>query len=202
MSKRKPKVRASSAKAPAASEHGLDRRRFLTGAAGLLVAPLALRAGPAWAAHHEKAEAAPGLAAATRAKLASSEFVYISPLKSDGVESRCHGEVWYGWFDGAVYITTGNSTWKSRALARGLDRAKLWVGDYGRWRGLLSKNEAFRQGPELLTRVSRDTDPAAGRRLLAIFAEKYPDEFPGWKDRMERGHETGERWVLRYEPVY
>ena len=194
MSKRKPKGRAS-------SPHRIGRRAFLTGAAGLVIAPLAWRANPGWAAHHEKAEKASGLAEATRQKLVASEYVYISPLRSDGAESTCHGEVWYGWFDGAVYITTGNDTWKSRALARGLDRAKLWVGNYGRWRGILSKNEEFRQGPELLTRVSRDTDPAAGKKLLAILAEKYPDEFPGWKDRMERGHETGERWVLRYEPV-
>ena len=33
--------------------------------------------------------------------LERSAFVYVSPLKSDGAESRCHGEVWYGWLDGA-----------------------------------------------------------------------------------------------------
>ena len=36
------------------------------------------------------------------ALLERSAFVYVSPLKSDGAESRCHGEVWYGWLDGRV----------------------------------------------------------------------------------------------------
>src|SRR5262245_28899370 len=38
--------------------------------------------------------------------LESSGFVYVCPLRSDGNESECHGEVWYGWLDGDVVLIT------------------------------------------------------------------------------------------------
>ncbi|MEM7409867.1 MAG: twin-arginine translocation signal domain-containing protein [Myxococcota bacterium] len=134
--------------------------------------------------------------------LEDSEFVYISPLKSDGNESSCHGEVWYGWLDDSVVINTAPGTWKGRALAKGLDRAKVWVGNHGRWKGLLGKNEAFRKAPFFEAKVtSVEGDPALLNRLLALYETKYPAEIADWRDRMRRGYETGERLLLRYAPV-
>ena len=62
----------------------------------------------------------------TRVALEQSPFVYISPLRSDGEESRCHGEVWFAFDRGSVLIVTEANTWKSRALAAGLDRVRIW----------------------------------------------------------------------------
>ena len=42
---------------------------------------------------------------APRVLLDESPFVYISPLKRDGSESTCHGELWYAWLDDAVVVT-------------------------------------------------------------------------------------------------
>ena len=100
----------------------ISRRVFLGGLAGLLISPTAPAA-------RARAAGTPGAAlpaAATRA-LESSPFVYVSPLRSDGSESACHGEVWFGWIDGAVVLITSEGTWKARSAARGLDRARIWV---------------------------------------------------------------------------
>ncbi len=166
----------------------IDRRAFLGGTAALLLHPRAL-----WA------DADAALSEETRKALETSEFVYVSPLRADGTESTCHGEVWYGWIDGAVVLNTSKSTWKARALAGGLDRARIWVGDYGRWKGVLgSRNEAFRAGPRFDTRAERVTDAAVNDRLLAIYDRKYPAEIGRWRDKMRDGFTSGDRIAIRY----
>ena len=108
----------------------IDRRGFLGAAAALALAPAALVR-----------------AAELETALEESGLVYVSPLLADGSESTCHGEVWFGWIDGAVVIITGAEGWKARALGRGLESARLWVGDHGRWKKLVTRNEAFRAAP-------------------------------------------------------
>jgi hypothetical protein len=174
---------------PRAALAGLDRRTFLAGSLALLVLPRALRAGT------------PELPEATRAALEGSEFVYVSPLLPDGSESTCHGEVWYGWLDGAVVLTTARGTWKARALERGLDRARLWAGSHGRWKRLLARNEAFRAAPSFDARVEAVQDPVLVERLLGLYTTKYPAEFPAWEQRMRGGHASGDRILLRYLPA-
>jgi hypothetical protein len=137
----------------------------------------------------------------TRALLASSDLVYVSPLRRDGRESRCHGEVWFGWLDGAVVLITSRESWKARALARGLDRARIWVGDHGRWKGWLGTNEDFRQAPSFEARGSIASDPALLERLMTLYDEKYPEEFGDWEERMRTGFASGERVLIRYEPL-
>ena len=169
----------------------LGRRQFLAATACVLAAPLEAFAR----------DAAPALSESTRTALAQSKYVYVSPIKTDGEESRCHGEVWYGWFEGSVFMSCAPDSWKARAIAKGLGRARVWVGDYGRWKKVLGENPDFLNGPrfEAAAGVSEDTDQVA--RLLAELARKYPKEFPGWKDRMETGHRDGSRLLLRYTPV-
>ena len=113
--------------------HLIDRRTFLLGSAAAALAPrLAARA------------AAPS--DLDRA-LESSGLVYVSPLLADGRESRCHAEVWFAWLDGAVVIVTARDRWKALAVARGLDRARLWVGDRGTWKRVLGHSDEFRAAP-------------------------------------------------------
>ena len=160
----------------------IDRRSFLGAALGLLCSPVAALAR----------------AAQLESALASSSFVYVSPLRSDGNESRCHAEVWYGWIDGAVVLITGRDRWKARAVARGLDRARIWVGDYGRWKRPIGHDESFRKGPSFVARAERVGDAALLDRLLAIYDEKYPDEIGRWQDRMRNGFADGSRVLIRY----
>jgi hypothetical protein len=133
--------------------------------------------------------------------LAESPYVYVSPLRSDGEESRCHGEVWFGWIDGAVVLNTGSETWKARSVRRGRDRARIWVGDFGRWKGKLGKNEDFRSGPAFDARAEFVEDVRVLDRLLAQYDEKYPAEIGKWRDRMRNGFADGSRSLIRYRPL-
>jgi hypothetical protein len=134
--------------------------------------------------------------------LAKSPFVYISPLRADGSESTCHSEVWFGWLDGAVLINTAPTTWKSRALTAGRTRARIWVGDHGRVKQMLGRNEAFRGAPHFDARVdSVKNGEALLDRLLGVYEQKYPREIANWRDKMRDGYKSGERLLLRYTPV-
>lgn len=174
----------------------VSRRNFLIGATGVIAWP--------WlgdGAHADDHGAGVKLSADTVAALENSPFVYVSPIRSDGEESRCHGEVWYGWFEGSVFLTVATSTWKARSVGKGLSTARIWVGDYGRWKSVLGRNNAFLEGPSFDAKVVQAKDPALVTRLLGELARKYPDEFPSWKDRMEKGHKDGGRILLRYTPI-
>lgn len=168
----------------------MRRRTFLLGCAGLAVG---LAGG--------RPLAASGLPAATRRLLDGSEFVYVSPLHPDGRESTCHGEVWYGWLDDAVYLITARTTWKHRALERGSDRARIWVGNHGRWKGFFGNNEDFRAAPHFDARASAVRDDAMLERLLALYEGKYPDEIADWRERMRNGYADGTRALIRYAPL-
>jgi len=168
------------------AEPGLPRRSFLHGGLGLALAwsfPEAIQAGPT---------------PAVEKLLANSEFVYVSPLRSSGQESQCHGEVWYGWFDGDVVLITARSTWKGRAFLRGLDRAKIWVGDHGIWKRWWGTNEDFRKAPSFTAKATSVRDDALMERLMKLYATKYPAEFDDWEANMRAGYASGERLLLRY----
>jgi hypothetical protein len=127
--------------------------------------------------------------------------VYISPLRSDGSESSCHGEVWFGWIDGAVVVNTGPDRWKSRAIARGLDGARIWVGDHGRWKKMIGENEAFRAAPSFDARAEIAKSPGLIDRLLTQYDVKYPAEIGEWREKMKTGVADGSRVLIRYTPA-
>lgn len=181
----------------------LDRRGFLTAAAG---------AAAWWWASGARAQAtapaatpATALPAETVALLEKSPYVYVSPLRKEGSESTCHGEVWYGWLDGAVLLNTRRGTWKAVALRdRGLDRARIWVGDHGRWKTGFTgggRNEEFRKAPHFDAHARLETDRAVLDRLLALYETKYAGEFGRWREDMRLGFYSGQRVLIRYEPV-
>ncbi len=168
--------------------HLIHRREFLLAALAGAFAPRALaRAG----------EGGPALESA----LQKSGFVYVSPLRSDGRESACHGEVWFGWLDGAVVLITARDRWKARAVARGLDRARIWVGDHGTWKKLVGTSEAFREAPSFEARGAFANDPALLERLIAAYERKYPEEIGRWRDRFREGFADGSRVLIRYTPL-
>jgi hypothetical protein len=169
----------------------IDRRTLLEALAGLVLAPAVLvRARSASAALDPKLEQA----------LRESPFAYISPLRTNGEESRCHSEVWYGWVDGGVVIITALKTWKTRALALGLTRTRIWVGDYGRVKKVIGSNEAFRAGPSFMARAELVTSAQMISRLLSIYDKKYPDEIGRWRGPMKAGLADGSRLMIRYVP--
>jgi hypothetical protein len=142
---------------------------------------------------------AAGLGADVTALLEKSGFVYVSPLLASGAESRCHGEVWFGWLDSGVVLITSQESWKARALGRGLARARLWVGDHGRVGRVLGR-DAFRAAPSFDARARQERDAALLDRLMAVYRKKYPDEIGTWEPRMRSGFVRSERILIRYEP--
>lgn len=182
----------------------IDRRRFLeaTAVATASAALFPLRA----LAHHERLVHHENLAATTLSKdataaLDASGLVYVSPLKSNGEESTCHGEVWFGWIDGAVVLITGSDRWKARSVKAGLDRARIWVGDYGRWKKWIGKNEGFRQAPSFDATATIVKDEPLLEQLLALYEKKYPEEIAEWRDKMRSGFHDGSRVLIRYVPT-
>ena len=166
-----------------------DRRSLLAALAGLLLWPyFRPRRSLAFAEEAQRA-------------LDDSAFVYVSPLRGDGSESSCHGEVWYGWLDGAVVVIVSHDSWKARAVERGLARARIWVGDFGRVKGFLGSNEAFREGPHIEARAEAIHDAALLERLLTRYERKYPEEIDRWRERMREGHRDGSRILVRYTPA-
>ena len=176
----------------------IDRRTFLkrgvtaaVGAAGVLTLP-----------YPSGADSEPlGSSVGLKAALRESPFVYVSPLRSDGEESACHAEVWYAWIDGAVVVTVASDRWKARAIDRGLDRARVWVGDHGRWKGPLGRNEDFRKAPVFDARAEKLWDADLLERLLVEYDRKYPGSIDRWRDRMKSGNADRSRVLIRYEPI-
>ena len=157
---------------------------------------LAATGGAIAAATLPRARAAIGEIA--RAQLGESELVYLTPLKSDGAESRCHGEVWFE-FDGTdIWVVTASDTWRVEAVRRGLDRARLWVGEFGVW---TEAGDAFRKAPMLETRGELVTDPDVHASVLERFGDKYTLEWIIWGPRFRKGLADGSRVLLRYSPV-
>jgi hypothetical protein len=143
----------------------------------------------------------PALPPAALAALPDSQFVYVSPLKTNGEESTCHGEVWYAWLDGSVALITGTARWKARSAAGGLDRARIWVGNHGTWKRTLGTNEDFRKAPSFVGQARTSKEPQLLERMLVDYERKYPDEIGSWRDRFREGLASGERVIILYEPA-
>ncbi len=166
------------------------RRAFLRGLLALLAAPLLPRR--AWSA---------ALPPATVELLGTSPYVYVSPLKKDGQESTCHGEVWFAWIDGSVVLITAADRWKARSIAKTGGKARIWVGDHGRWKGLVGKNDEFRKAPSFDAQARIVKDPALLDRMIAVYEKKYPAEIGTWRERFRSGFASGERVLIVYEPL-
>lgn len=165
------------------------RRALLRGAAaaaGWLLLPRGARAD------------AFALSEPARAALASSRLVYVSPLRRDGNESTCHGEVWFAADGGDVLVVTSSERWKARAIRAGLERARLWAGDAGVW----TRSEGrFRSAPSFLARAAFESDPAARERALEALGQKYAAEWGQWGPRFRDGLADGTRVLIRYAPM-
>lgn len=137
--------------------------------------------------------------------LERSEFVYVSPLRRDRSESRCKGEVWFGWLDRAVVMCVNAQGWKARSIRAGRDRARIWVGDHGKWRhrllGLELTRDAYRRAPSFLARGEITTDDALFARLMEIYERKYFPDNPEYRENFPRWHGDGTDVMIRYRPV-
>jgi hypothetical protein len=178
-------------------ETELTRRRFLTrlgvGAVGLACA-LPGRPRPVLAKQPDSASLPITL-------LEQSPYVYVSPLLRNGKESSCHAELWFAWIDDSVVVTVARDRWKATALEKGLNGARVWVGDHGRWKTMLGgRNEDFLTAPNFYAKAEQVEDKKMIEPLLTVYAKKYPAEISKWRDRMRSGNADGSRIMIRYRP--
>jgi hypothetical protein len=145
-----------------------------------------------------QARGAEGSGNGLQAGMAESDLVYVTPLRGNGSESRCQAEVWFVADGGDAVVVTATDAWRARAVAQGLDRARLWVGDVGVW---TDSDGAYRQLPSTLASASMITEPAEHARLLEVFGDKYSLEWIIWGPRFRNGLEEGSRVMIRYAPV-
>jgi hypothetical protein len=170
----------------------LSRRHFLAGTIAVSSALLL----PTRAAF--PAEAKSTLPDDAKQAMAKSALIYLTPMLSNGKESTCHAEVWFAHLGNDVYVVTSSSAWRAQAIEKGLDRARIWVGDYGPWRG----NSKFKSAPNYMAKagVVAKGDSAI-ESVLSLMGEKYASEWGKWEPRFRSALGDGSRVMLRYRPV-
>ena len=155
------------------------RRTFVVGAA---LAPVALLARP--------------LLASASAALETSKLIYLTPIKTDGEESRCKGEIWFAYHGGHVYVVTPSDAWRAEAIGRGLTRARIWVGEFGVW---TRANGAFRDAPEVMATAALETNAETQSAVLESLGAKYGEAgWNTWGERFRKGLADGSRVMIRY----
>lgn len=163
----------------------MNRREHLLGL-GTLIGGAALLGRP------EQSQAATWPAGAD-----SSRLIYISPLKGDASLSTCQAEVWFMPDGDDLLVVTQSDSWRAKAIGKGRDVAKIWVGDVGVW----SRNPQYVDLPSVMAQASLVTDPAVHASMLDKFGTKYTDEWPVWGPRWETGLADGSRVMIRYQLV-
>jgi hypothetical protein len=143
-----------------------------------------------------RAEAS-ALSARARDALGTSPLVYVSALKRDGSESRCHAEVWFVRDGDGALVVTSSKAWRAQAIGKGLTRARLWVGDFGPWNGK-PDDKRYQRGVTFLAEASLEQTPAAHDHALALFGSKYTGEWGSWGPRFKNGLADGSRVLIRY----
>ena len=128
-------------------------------------------------------------------ELSTSRLVYLTPIRSDGEESKCKGEVWFMLHDNDIYVVTQANAWRAEAIRKGLTSARMWVGEFGLWQ---RANDAFRQAPEIMTTGSIVDDKDVQSVVLDAMGTKYSDEWPVWGPRFRNALNDGSRAMLKY----
>lgn len=128
----------------------------------------------------------------------TSKLIYVTPIKSDGEESRCKAEIWFAHHAGDLFVVTPPETWRAEAVRQGLTRARLWVGEYGVW---TRADGAFREAPMHMASAALEEDARVRSTVLAQLAEKYAEAgWNTWGPRFKKGLADGSRVMIRYRP--
>ncbi len=136
------------------------------------------------------------VADATKEALTNSRLIYMTPIKSDGAESTCKGEVWFMYDgDSQIFVVTQYEAWRANAIRQGLTSARIWVGEFGIW---TRAGDSYRSAPELMLEGSIEDDVEAQDAALAKMGTKYSDEWGVWGPRFREGLRDDSRVMLRY----
>ena len=135
----------------------------------------------------------------TKEALTTSRLIYLTPIKSNGNESKCKGEIWFSYDgDSHVYVVTQYEAWRANAIRQGLTSARIWVGEFGVW---TNAGDSYRSAPELMLEGAIEEDPVAQEKVLTTMGGKYTDEWGVWGPRFREGLRDDSRVMLRYKIV-
>jgi len=126
----------------------------------------------------------------------TSAVIYITPIRSDGKESRCQSEVWFARDGLSLYVVTAHDAWRAQAVRKGLTHARIWVGDVGVW---TKSDGKYRNLPMVEGNASLETDTLRHAAILALMGQKYTKEWSTWGPRFRDGLAEGSRVLLRYQ---
>ena len=130
--------------------------------------------------------------------LSSSDLVYLTPIQTNGQESRCQAEIWFVYDGAGIYVCTGSESWRAQAPSLGLTSTRIWVGDLGRWQGTKGKYKLL---PSLMAQASIEPDQKEHERVLALFGDKYPLSWLVYGPRFRKGLANGSRTLIKYRPA-
>ncbi|MFT4676923.1 MAG: hypothetical protein ACJAX5_001085 [Patiriisocius sp.] len=130
--------------------------------------------------------------------LSSSELVYLTPIKSNGEESRCQAEIWFVYDGAAVYVCTRSESWRAQAPALSLASTRIWVGDLGQWQDTEGKYKSL---PTMMAQASIEYDQQEHKRVLELFGDKYGLAWLAWGPRFRKGLADGSRTLIKYRPA-
>ncbi len=165
----------------------LSRRRYLS--ASLAAGALSLSAP--FSARSARAAAGPALPGVVE----ETDLIYLTPLQSNGAESRCQAEVWFVPDGNDLLVVTAADAWRAEAVRQGLTSARIWIGDVGVW----NSEARYKALPEVMATGGLDEDPAAHEAALEKFGSKYRLEWVIWGPRFRKGLADGSRVLLRYQ---
>ncbi len=133
-----------------------------------------------------------------KSAMRSSALIYLTPIQSNGDESRCQAEVWFVQDGIDMYVCTSSKSWRAQAPARGLNRARIWVGDLGAWKKTKGK---YKELPHVEAEATVVIDDAMTQKALDLFGDKYPLQWIVYESRFRNGLADGSRSMLRYRPT-
>ena len=130
--------------------------------------------------------------------LAQSELIYLTPIKSDGNESKCKSEIWFYFEDSHVYVVTQTDAWRAEAVRQGLTETRIWVGGSNRRLAVEQKLDTVRS---VMATGELITDSSMHVPTVAKFGTKYAAqgvEWSVWGPRWTNSLADGSRVLLKY----
>lgn len=128
--------------------------------------------------------------------LKKSALIYLSPILSNGAESKCHGEVWFVYHDEEIIVVTQHDAWRAEAIRKNLTTTAIWIGEFGVW--TKAKNR-YKSAPYVRATGRLEADKDTHAAVLEKFGAKYSNEWGSWGPRFTKGLSDGSRVMLRYK---
>ena len=118
-------------------------------------------------------------------QLADATFVYIQSERKSG-EWSTPAEIWFFVDGGTLYVGTRPTSWRVKRIKAGRTKARIAIGKA--------------DGPAFEATGALVTDAVAQEKMMAAYAQKYPDGWKKYEQNFRDGFKSGERVLVAYTP--